>query len=211
MRKLFVTLGLVVATILGTMGTALAWHGVPGGTSSCNKDGTVTYTFTIQNWNDTNPGTVTTRLGVKVATETAPAIFTETLKATSDSLDWVITWPQSEERGSGTINLVFDGTCVPTVHHTRGNFSAGLDGPCGDPFYRAVLRNGTSSPRVFRFFYTAFGGGKTIVTRTVRAGTTYKTQYKHVLGGTRLLIKSGGKVLISKTAAPAGSYGRCAA
>lgn len=91
---------------------------------------------------------------------------------------------------------------------------ASLEGPCGDPFYRANFNNGHSTAGVtFIFRYTSFFDHDTHeIVRHVKAGRVVHSPYIHVLGGTMMTVHSGnGKLLAKHRSVPAGDYGACRA
>lgn len=123
--------------------------------------------------------------------------------------------------GEATGNAVYatvhlDGSCQkppppppPVFRNPRARF----DGPCGDPFYRAVFNNrhsNVSERFSFRYFSYATMSYQHIRAR-VRAGGRHTTRYVHVLGGSRLAVYAAHKGLIAhKQAAAPGNYGACA-
>lgn len=99
-------------------------------------------------------------------------------------------------------SAIFTRTCISP----RARFI----GPCGDPFYKAAFNNRHSTvPVTFRFIYTAYNGGKTVIVRTVAAGVRVTTANVHVLGGSKMTLRAAGHLLHTKNAAPAGNYGTC--
>jgi uncharacterized repeat protein (TIGR01451 family) len=108
MRKVVATLAAAGVMVLFTAVPALAWHGNASGSAGCTEQG-VLFTFAVASWDAQHPGIVVTRLGIK----TTPATFQETLPfgSSSDSLDWKITWPDSQETDSGTIHASLEGAC----------------------------------------------------------------------------------------------------
>jgi len=101
----------------------------------------------------------------------------------------------------------------PIVFHP----AAAIFGPCGDPMYRARF-TGTDVPAVFHWRFTSYATGETVLLRrTVAAGDTLTTPYRHVLGGTRMTIKARpvgsrpgtGVLLVTERSAPGGEYRPC--
>lgn len=101
-------------------------------------------------------------------------------------------------------------TPTPSPTHTpspRVDPRARLVGPCGDPFYRAVLDN-TRSERAVTFRWTFLGkqGWKTLSYR-IPPGTRWGTPWRWVKGDTRMTIRAAGLVLLVEYSAPPGYYG----
>lgn len=111
-----------------------------------------------------------------------------------------------------TVHL--DGGCMnhlpPPPHVLKP--SARFNGPCGDPFYRAVFDNRRSNvSERFSFRYFSFNSMTYQHIRlTVKAHSKRVTRYVHVLGGSRLAVYAGHKGLIAhKRAAAPGNYRPC--
>lgn len=88
---------------------------------------------------------------------------------------------------------------------------AWLDGPCGDPMYRAVFDNRRSDVAVrFTFRYKAWATHDFVtVSRTVSPHALVKTGYRHVLGSSRMWVRALGDTLIRERSAPGGNYAAC--
>lgn len=93
----------------------------------------------------------------------------------------------------------------PDVVRPRAWFA----GPCGDPMHAAVLDNRASTVPVTFRWYRIDGGVSRIVKRTVAAGAKVRTAWRHVDGGTRMLVIARQRVIAVGTAAPAGNYRAC--
>lgn len=120
--------------------------------------------------------------------------------------------------GSATLHISVDNTDensyttswsnIPACdkHHTY----ASIAGPCGDPMYRFHLRT-FGKRTVFYITMNIFGKGWRTFTRTLSSNDRFDSAYKHVQGDTRMIISTGGKVLVSRMSRPGGNYGRCPA
>ena len=83
-------------------------------------------------------------------------------------------------------------------------------GPCGDPFYRAVLDNRRSERAVkFRVNYKPYGDPRRTLVRTVRRGKILRTGLFDVAGRTRMTIRGGDRLLDSQLSAPNRVYKPC--
>lgn len=94
------------------------------------------------------------------------------------------------------------------------NPSARFWGPCGDPFYRAVLNNRRSDRAVkFAINYKPFGEPRRTIVRTVRAHRLVWTGLFDAAGGTSMTIKwvrpGTDKLLAFRRAAPNRVYPPC--
>ena len=86
---------------------------------------------------------------------------------------------------------------------------AWLNGPCGDPMYRAVLDNRRSDRAVTFAWVRRSHGVWRVTRRTVQAGKLVRTKYRHVDGLTTTRVRARGKVLVSLVSAPGGTYRAC--
>ena len=87
---------------------------------------------------------------------------------------------------------------------------AHFQGPCGDPFYRAVLNN-MRSDRAVRFVvsYQPFGDPRTEIVKRVGAGDRFVTGLFDVAGRTRMTIRAAGELLVRQRSAPNRVYRPC--
>jgi LPXTG-motif cell wall-anchored protein len=114
MKRLGTGLGIAAVFIVITATAAFANHGMGSGSTVCNPDGTITYSFSVIS-SGSAVGAVTTRLG----NGPTPFSASETLPGsrTTDSLEWHITFHENNGgviHGHGTITVSFDGTCTPS-------------------------------------------------------------------------------------------------
>lgn len=88
--------------------------------------------------------------------------------------------------------------------------SARFEGPCGDPFYRAVLNNRRSErPVTFRVSYQPFGEPRETLVRRVGAHKRLVTHWFDVAGLTRMTIHADGRLLVAQRSAPNRVYRPC--
>jgi hypothetical protein len=85
---------------------------------------------------------------------------------------------------------------------------ADISAACGDPMIRWELIS-RSLPAVFTITGVLFHGGTHTWTATLPRATTRISDYHHLLGGSRITIRSSGRVLATKLVEPAGNYGKC--
>lgn len=84
---------------------------------------------------------------------------------------------------------------------------AKLDGPHGDPWYRAIFNNKKSDRAVtFRWRYFDFTEGWTVLKRKVKAGHRAVTGFKHLKGNTFTRISAHHTLLLREQVAPPGTY-----
>ena len=88
---------------------------------------------------------------------------------------------------------------------------ARFNGPCGDPFYRAVFDNRRSSvPVTFRWHFKSYKADAWVTrVRTVPAHTLVKTAWRQVVGRSHMTIRGGGQLLAQKDSAAPGYYRPC--
>ena len=88
---------------------------------------------------------------------------------------------------------------------------ARFNGPCGDPFYRAVFDNRRSSvPVTFRWHFKSYKLDAWVTrVRTVPAHTLVKTAWRQVVGRSHMTIRGGGQLLAQKDSAAPGNYRPC--
>jgi len=88
---------------------------------------------------------------------------------------------------------------------------AWFNGPCGDPYYRAVFDNTRSNvPILFRWHYRSEVMDTWVTrVRTVPAHALVKTSWRQVVGRSNMTIHAGGQLLAQKDAAAPGNYRTC--
>jgi hypothetical protein len=147
---------------------------------------------------DTGPlegtGTVTRRFGLDG--------YTGTVTVTAQAHE-----PDGSPEGKPVV-VTRDYSCPkppPRVYEPR----ASLQGPCGDPMYRAVFDNRASN-RDIPFKWVRRSHGVTYrYRRTVPAGKRVFTPFLHVDGRTRTFVRARGETLVSIVSAPGGDYRPC--
>lgn len=226
MKKLFLTLGISIAVVLGTMGTALAWAGdtTADGVSRCSQVAgrtTVTYTIHQNERAQSHDNTIITDsnfAGLAVGDHVSEGTTGTVTLPNSDfpfTLALKVTYPGEDgDNGHFAVpaNTVYAAEdCTPPPPPVRLRPRADLVGPCGDPMYRARFDNTASTGKVrFRFSYLPYGlKTRVVVIRTLGAGSAIQTGYKHVQGGSLMVVKALGRVLVRQRSAPGGSYGAC--
>ena len=222
MKKIIVTaLVAIVACVFAASALACATKSISVAQSCDTASGKATVTFTAllgsvndhANWYTVAPGPVSGGGPGGVLPSDGSGVYTVVepvgFKGT------VTVWEQGsagQQRGNIlSASAVVDGSCQPPklphpAHYApRGRFN----GPHGDPMYRAVFDNrGSNRSVIFRFSYHLFGGGREVIIRKVAAHKLARTQYVHVLGGSRMVIYASHKGRIAhKRSAPAGNYG----
>lgn len=123
----------------------------------------------------------------------------------------------TRDAGTATLTIDFGGehnvytTTFPAVGRCHVQVtapSASISPACGDPRISWTLHAGSHQHR-FRIDATSFTGGPVTWYSTVGAHGTKVSAYHHLLGGSRVTVRSGGRVLASKTVEPAGQYPAC--
>ena len=98
----------------------------------------------------------------------------------------------------------------PPPPPVRINPRAHFWGPCGDPFYRAVLDNRRSDRAVtFRITYKPFGDPRRTLIRRVAAHRLMRTGLFDVAGSTWMTITGNRKLLDAQRSAPNAVYRAC--
>ncbi len=175
-----------VASVCPTAEKTMTVHATGGGTSS--------YSFDTSGRSVTDMGWVTRTYSFHASGPSATLTYqSTTLGNCGPAVDRVV--------------VTDAGASNPVIWRARG----AIQGPCGDPLYRAVFDNRRSTRSViFHFRFHQFSGGWMTVTKRVAAGRKFTTNYKHVLGDSRMTIVTGsGYRLATKRSAPGGSYGKC--
>jgi hypothetical protein len=111
-------------------------------------------------------------------------------------------------KAEASATVTCPGTPPPPPDRVRP--SASFWGPCGDPYYRAVLDNRRSTVRVkFVVRASTFRHPHWRHEVWVRAGERKRTGLFDAAGGTRMTIRGGGELLASRRAAPNRMYKPC--
>ena len=133
------------------------------------------------------------------------------------SLMLTVQWVEDGRRGEASATVDFPGTCKKPPPPCDGDCSppdratsAKLEGPCGDPMYRAVFKStGATGMTTFRWSYIAFGIGRVTLQKTIAPDKVFRTGYKHIAGGTGTWVSAHGERLLYEVTAPPGTYRAC--
>ena len=127
----------------------------------------------------------------------------------SATLRVTVQWVDDGVTGKAQTTIDFPGTCEKPPPPDRAT-SAKLEGPCGDPMYRAVFKTfGATGTTTFRWSYIAFGVGRVTLVKTIAPDKVFRTGYKHVAGGTGTWVSAHGERLLYQITAPPGTYRPC--
>jgi hypothetical protein len=117
-------------------------------------------------------------------------------------------WAHDDPDGSEGWSKTFHLSTPPCKERDEWSFYGRFVGPCEDPMYAAVLRNKGDRGAAMKWVRIDRGARK-VIERWVPAHRTITTAFRHVDGGTVMLIKARGQVVARQRSAPGGNYADC--